>query len=175
MGLQTPSATSVLSLHLPLVTPFSVQRLAVSIRLHICQAAGRVSQETTISSSCQHAPVGIPNSDWVWWLHVGWIPMWGSLWMTFPSVSAPHFVSIFPPVSIVFPILRRTEASTLWSFCSWELHMALILNHSQSTKMWARCLRLLSSQTTWFPTLSFLLWWIWIVFTILMNLNFLKP
>jgi len=46
---------------------------------------------------------------------MGWIPQWGSLWMAFPSLSAPHFVSIFPPV-FLFPLLRRTEASTLWSF-----------------------------------------------------------
>jgi hypothetical protein len=26
--------------------------------------------------------------------------------MAFPSVSAPHFVSIFPPLSILFPLLR---------------------------------------------------------------------
>ena len=45
---------------------------------------------------------------------MGWIPRWGSLWMAFPSVSAPHFVSIFPPMSILFPLLRSTEASTLW-------------------------------------------------------------
>ena len=33
--------------------------------------------------------------------------------MPFPSVSALHFVSIFPPVSILF-ILKSTEASTFW-------------------------------------------------------------
>jgi hypothetical protein len=27
---------------------------------------------------------------------MGWIPRLGSLWMTFPSVSAPHFAPIFP-------------------------------------------------------------------------------
>uniref|UniRef100_A0A0V1KHN4 Uncharacterized protein n=1 Tax=Trichinella nativa TaxID=6335 RepID=A0A0V1KHN4_9BILA len=27
---------------------------------------------------------------------MGWIPRWGSLWMAFPSVSAPHFVSVTP-------------------------------------------------------------------------------
>jgi hypothetical protein len=26
---------------------------------------------------------------------MGWIPRWGSLWMAFPWVSAPHFVPIF--------------------------------------------------------------------------------
>jgi hypothetical protein len=37
----------------------------------------------------------------------------GSIWMAFPSVSAPHFVSIFPPMSILFPLLRSKEACTL--------------------------------------------------------------
>ena len=27
---------------------------------------------------------------------MGWIPRWGSLWMAFPSVSAPLFVPVFP-------------------------------------------------------------------------------
>jgi hypothetical protein len=31
--------------------------------------------------------------------------------MAFPSVSTPHFVSIFPRVGILFPLLRNTEAS----------------------------------------------------------------
>jgi hypothetical protein len=35
--------------------------------------------------------------------------------MAFPSVSAPHFVSVFSPVSILIPLLRRTKASTHWS------------------------------------------------------------
>jgi hypothetical protein len=38
MGLQTPSALSVLSLTPPLWSPCSVQRMAVSIHLWICQA-----------------------------------------------------------------------------------------------------------------------------------------
>ena len=33
----------------------------------------------------------------------------------FPSVSALDFVSVFSPMSILFPLLRRSEASTLWS------------------------------------------------------------
>ena len=47
---------------------------------------------------------------------MGWIPRWGSLWMAFLLVSAPHFVSLFVPLSIFLPLLRRTKASTLWSF-----------------------------------------------------------
>jgi hypothetical protein len=46
---------------------------------------------------------------------MGWIPRWDSHWMTFPSVSPPNFVSVYPPMGILIPILTRTEVSTLWS------------------------------------------------------------
>jgi hypothetical protein len=36
-------------------------------------------------------------------------PRLASLWMAFHSVSAPYFVSIFLPMSILFPVLRRTS------------------------------------------------------------------
>jgi len=67
--------------------------------------SGRASQETSIPGSYQHALLGICNSVLVWWLYMGWIPRWSSLWMAFPSVSAPHFVSIFPPLTILFVLL----------------------------------------------------------------------
>jgi hypothetical protein len=35
--------------------------------------------------------------------------------MAFPSVSAPNFVSVSPPMGILIPLLRRTEVCTLWS------------------------------------------------------------
>jgi hypothetical protein len=54
---------------------------------------GIASQETAISGSCQQNLAGICNSVWVWWLYVGWIPGWASLWMVLSSVSAPNFVS----------------------------------------------------------------------------------
>jgi hypothetical protein len=76
---------------------------------------GRVSQETAISGSCQQALVGIHNRVWVWWLYVRWIPRWDSLWMACPSVSVPHFVSVSPPMGILFPLLRRTRISVHWS------------------------------------------------------------
>ena len=51
----------------------------------------------------------------------GMISRWGSIWMAFISVSIPHFVSIFAHVSILVPLLRRTEAPTLWSSFFFEL------------------------------------------------------
>ena len=44
---------------------------------------------------------------------MGWIPMWGSLWMVHPLVLAPNFVSVTPSMGILFPILRRNEVSLL--------------------------------------------------------------
>jgi hypothetical protein len=79
--------------------------------------SGRASQERAISGSCQQALLGIHNSVCIWWLYMRWISRWGSLWMAFPSVSALHIVCLYAPMSILFPLLGRTEASTFWS--SW--------------------------------------------------------
>ena len=115
MGLQSPSAPLVLSLAPSLGTLCSVQWMAVSIYFCICQALAEPLNETAISGSCQHALVGIHNSVWVWCLYLGWILMWGSLWIVILSVSAPHFVSIIPSMGILFPLLRRIKISTLCS------------------------------------------------------------
>ena len=74
---------------------------------------GIASQETAISGSFQQNLAGICNSVWVWWLILGWIPGWGSLWMVHPFISAPNFVT--PSMGVLFPILRRGKVSTLWS------------------------------------------------------------
>ena len=76
---------------------------------------GRASQKTALSGSCQQALFGICNSVWVWWLFMKWIPRWGSFWMVIPSVSAMNFVSVTPSMGILFPLLKRTELSTVWS------------------------------------------------------------
>ena len=82
-------------------------------------------QEKAISGSCQQAILGIHNSVWVWWLVMGWIPRWVGLWMALPSVSAPHFVSISPPMGILFSILRSIHPSV---FLLLELHMVCELH-----------------------------------------------
>jgi hypothetical protein len=76
---------------------------------------GIASEEIAISGSCQQNLAGICNTAWVWWLFMGWIPWWGSLWMVLPSVSASNYDSVTPSMGILFPILRRYEVSTLWS------------------------------------------------------------
>ena len=42
--------------------------------------------------------------------------------MLFPLVSDPHFVSVFPPMGTLFPLLKRTEVSTL-AFLFLELYV----------------------------------------------------
>jgi hypothetical protein len=126
MGLQTPSAPSVLSLTIPLWTLCSVQSLASSICLCFCQALGRASQETAITGFCQQALVGIHNSVWVWWLYMGWIPRWGSLWMAYPSVSTQHFV--FPPMSILFPPSKKDWSIHTLVFLLLEFHVICVLS-----------------------------------------------
>ena len=76
--------------------------------------SGRASQETAISGSSQHALLGIHNSVWFGVCMLdgsqgGTISGWPFL------QSILHFVSIFTLVSILFPLLRKTEASTLGS------------------------------------------------------------
>jgi hypothetical protein len=84
--------------------------------------SGRASQKTDISGFLQQALPGIHNSVQVWWQYVGWIPRWGSLWIAFPSVSATHFLSIFPPMSLLFPLFESLKHPHL-VFSLLGLHM----------------------------------------------------
>jgi len=76
---------------------------------------GIASYETAITGSLQQNLSGICNGVWVWWLIMGWIPGWGSLWIVHPFILSPNFVSVTPFMDILFPILRRNEVSTHWS------------------------------------------------------------
>ena len=76
---------------------------------------GIASQETAISGSFQQNLAGICNNVCIWWLIMGWTPGWGSLWIAYPLVLAPNFVSVTPSMGILFPILRRNEVSIHWS------------------------------------------------------------
>jgi hypothetical protein len=73
------------------------------------------SQETAISGSFQHNLAGIGNSVCIWWLIMGWTPGWGCLWMVYPFVVPPNFVSLTSYMCIWFPILGRNEVFTHWS------------------------------------------------------------
>ena len=76
---------------------------------------GIASHETAISGSSQQNLAGLCNSVCIWWLIMGWVPGWDSLWMVHPLVLAPNFVSVTPSMGILFPTLRRNEVSKSWS------------------------------------------------------------
>jgi len=94
--------------------PFSVQWFAVSVCLCFCKALteplGRQLYQDPVSMHFLAFPIVSGFGIYIWDGSLSW----GSLWMAFPSDSAPRFVSIFSPVSILFPIIRRTETFTLW-------------------------------------------------------------
>jgi hypothetical protein len=95
MWLQSPLAPPVLPLTLSLGIPgFSLMVGCENQHLY-WSGAGRVSQGP-IPGYCQQVLFGISNSIRVWCRQVGSILMWGGLWMAFPSVSVPFFVSAFP-------------------------------------------------------------------------------
>jgi hypothetical protein len=127
MGLQPPS-----SMDPPSRILRSVQWLAASICLCIFQALAeslrRQLYHASISKHFLAPTIYGPGLVTVY----GMISRWGSLWMAFPSFSAPHLVSIFPPVHILFPLLRCTEAFRFWSFFFGGLHMVYELNLSDS-------------------------------------------
>ena len=84
-----------------------------------------VSQETAISVSFQQNLSSVWNGVSDWRLIVGWIPGYGSLYIIGPFVSAPNFVSVTPSMGVLFPILRRSKVSTLWS--SFSLSISCVL------------------------------------------------
>ena len=112
--MQTPSAPWVLSLAPSLGGPVIHPIDDCEHPLLYLPGTGIASQETVMPVSFQQSLAGVCNSVWVWWLYMGWIPGWGSLWMVHPFVSAPNFVST-PSMGVLFPTLRRGKVTTLWS------------------------------------------------------------
>jgi hypothetical protein len=78
---------------------------------------GIASQEAAIRGSFQQNLAGICNSVCVWRQIMGWTPGLGSLWMVYPFILAPKFVSVTLSTHILFPILGRNEVSMCWSSC----------------------------------------------------------
>ena len=86
------------------------------------------SQETAISGSCQHflaSTIVSGFGDYIWNQSPG-----GSV-SGWPFLQPLHFVPTFPPMNILFSLLRRTEASTLWSSfflsCVWSVNGILAM------------------------------------------------
>ena len=91
--------------------------------------SSRAAQKTSISGSCHQAFLGISNSDWVWWLQMGWIPRWGPLWVAYPSVSALLFV---PAFSLDRSILTKSH---------WVVHVNIHSEKNQHCVLckWCKC------------------------------------
>jgi hypothetical protein len=88
-----------------------------------------VSQETALSGSFQQNLASVCNGVSDWKLIMGWIPGYGS-----PFISAPNCLcNAFH--GVLFPILRRGKVSTLWSsfFLSfmWLANCILYLGYSK--------------------------------------------
>jgi hypothetical protein len=69
---------------------------------------GIASHETAISGSFQENLACICNSVCVWWLIMGWISGWDSLWMVHPFVLAQKFVSVTPSMGILLCFSLQT-------------------------------------------------------------------
>jgi len=109
MGFPAPS---ILSLTPPMGTPCSVRWLAASIHLCICHAlAEPLRRQLYQAPVSMHFLASAILSGFGGCMYMEWIPRWGSLWMDFPSVSAPNFIPVSSPMSILLPLLRRIEAS----------------------------------------------------------------
>jgi hypothetical protein len=129
MWLQNPSAPSVLSITTPLGTLCSVQWLAASIHLCICQTLTESHRRQIYQAHVTNFLASTIVSGFGDSISDGFQGGGGSHWMAFSSVSDPYYFSIFPPVSILL-LLRRTEASTLWSsFFSlmWSVNCILVI------------------------------------------------
>jgi len=89
-------------------TLFFVQWLAVSIHLCICQALAEALRRQLYQAPFgMHFLASAILSGFGGCMYMDWIPRWGSLWMAFPSASAPNFVSVFPPINIFVPTSKK--------------------------------------------------------------------
>ena len=101
MGLQNPSAPTVLVLRTPLGSLCSVQ-LAASIHICISKALAeplrRQLYQVPVSKLLLASTIVSGFDDWIWD---------GNLWRVILSVSAPHFVSVTPSMVVLFPTSKK--------------------------------------------------------------------
>jgi hypothetical protein len=65
--------------------------------------------------------------------------MWGNLWMAFPSVSVPHFVSVSPPIGILFPLSKNEQSIHTLIFLPLELQSDYLSFNKNKTVLCAFC------------------------------------
>jgi hypothetical protein len=152
MGLRTPSATWILSLAPSLGTMCSVQWMAVSTHFCICQALAepfrRQQYQAPVSMLLLTSTVVSAIGGCIWdGFPGGTVSKWSFL------QSLLHTVSVTTSMGILFPLLRRTEVSTLWfsfflsfmcfancilgilSSCA-NIHLSVSAHHVYSFVMW---------------------------------------
>jgi hypothetical protein len=78
---------------------------------------GIASYETAITGSLQQNLSSICNSVWVWWLIVGWIPRWSSLWIVHSFVIASNFVQRISRAKVIDTLSRWDNIK--WSVFYW--------------------------------------------------------
>ena len=114
MGLQTPAGPSIPSPTPPSRTPCLVQWLTASICLYL-SGSGRASQEID-----SHIRLPSASTSWHPQLCQGLVTVYGmdpQLGQSLDGLSFGLCSTLFlhiPPVSILFPLLRRIKVSTLW-------------------------------------------------------------
>jgi hypothetical protein len=86
---KAPSAPSVLPLTPLFGSLCSVQWLSVSILICIGQNLAEPLRRQVYQVPVSKLFLASAVVSEFWYLHVGGIPTWGSLWMVFPSISAP--------------------------------------------------------------------------------------
>ena len=80
IGLQTPSAPSVLPLTSLIGSPWSVQWLAASTHICIGQSLAEPLRQQLYQALVSKCFLSLGNSVCIWCLQMGWIPIWGILW-----------------------------------------------------------------------------------------------
>jgi hypothetical protein len=122
MGFQSTFSSLGISQAPSLGTLCSIQWITVSIRFCICrhwQSLPGVSYIRLLSEgSCCHLP-----SVWVWWLFMGWIPKWSSLWMVIASGFAPNIVSCNSIHGYFVPCSKKEQSIHTLVFLILEFHV----------------------------------------------------
>ena len=108
IGLQTPSAPWILSLATLLGSYVLSNKWLWASTSVFARHWHSLTRDSYIRVFQQNL-AGICNSVCIWWLIMGWIPGWGSLWVVHPFVLASNFVSVAPSMGILFPLLRKIQ------------------------------------------------------------------
>jgi hypothetical protein len=95
--------------------------MTVNIHFYICQALAELLSRQLYQAPVSKALVGIHNSVWFWWLFMGWIPRWGSLWLG-SILKIPGSLLRSSSASCL-PSVASLGLSSLAALCSMGYHV----------------------------------------------------